>query len=74
MPSKRHRAWPGFALFAVLAIAALFVLHGVAAGAASLAAILVFGAACAYALRAEDPTAAAPSRRTGLRGWLGGWF
>lgn len=74
MASKRRRAWIGFALFAVLAILALFVLHGAAAGVASLAAMLVLIGAGIYALRGEDAEARKRGDRTGLAGWIGGWF
>lgn len=72
--SKRRRAWIGFALFAALAILGLFVLDGGVAGAALFAAMLVFIVACIYALRGEGPDATAKADRTGLAGWLGGWF
>jgi predicted membrane channel-forming protein YqfA (hemolysin III family) len=74
MAPKRRHAWVGFALFAVLGILGLFVLDDTAAGATSLAAILVFVGACIYALRGQDSDAAGGSQRAGLRGWLGGWF
>jgi predicted membrane channel-forming protein YqfA (hemolysin III family) len=74
MAPKRRHAWLGFALFAVLGILGLFVLDGTAAGVTSLAAILVFIGACIYALRGQDADVAAASQRSGLRGWLGGWF
>jgi hypothetical protein len=72
--SKRRRAWVGFALFAVLAILGLFVLHGAVGGATSLVAMLVFIGACIYALRGEDQAAIAKNDRTGVAGWIGGWF
>jgi hypothetical protein len=74
MSSKRRRVRLTFALFAILAILALFVLHGAAGGVAALAAMLVFIAACMYALRGRDAETGAPSDRTGLAGWFGGWF
>ena len=61
-------------LFAVLAILALFVLDGAVAGATSLAAMLVFIGACVTALRGQDPDAVRDGDRTGLAGWIGGWF
>jgi len=64
----------GFALFVLLAVLGLFVLDGAVAGVASLAAMLVFIVTCIYALRGEDPDAATDSDRTGLVGWVGGWF
>lgn len=74
MPSKHRRAWIGFALFAVLAILGLFVLDGALAGVTSLAAMLVFIGATIYALRGQDTEARRDSDRTGLAGWIGGWF
>jgi hypothetical protein len=74
MPPKRRHAWLGFALFAVLGILGLFVLHGTAAGGTSLAAMLVFIGACIYALRGQDADTVERSQRSGLRGWFGGWF
>jgi hypothetical protein len=64
----------GFALFASLTIIGLFVLDGAVAGVALLAALLVFIVACIYALRGEDPDAVTDSDRTGIVGWIGGWF
>jgi hypothetical protein len=74
MAPKRRRKWVGFALFGVLAVLGLFVLHGIASGAACLAALLVFILACIYALRNEDPDSVAHTQRTGFAGWFGGWF
>jgi hypothetical protein len=74
VPSKRRRAWSGFTLFAALAILGLFVLDGAVAGIALLVAMLVFIGTCIAALRSEDPDAVAKSDRTGLAGWIGGWF
>jgi uncharacterized membrane protein len=73
MPATR-RAWIGFALFAPLAILGLFVLDGAIAGVTLFAAMLVFIGACIYALRGEDRDAVTRSDRTGLAGWIGGWF
>jgi len=64
----------GFALFALLTIIGLFVLDGAVAGVALLAALIVFIVACIYALRREVRDAATDSDRTGLVGWIGGWF
>jgi hypothetical protein len=64
----------GFALFALLTITGLFVLDGAVAGVTLFAALLVFIVACIYALRGEDPDAAANSDRTGIVGWIGAWF
>jgi hypothetical protein len=66
--------WLGFALFAVLAVLGIFVLDGAAGGVTSLAAMLVFIAACVYALRGQDQGAVEHNERTGLAGWFGGWF
>jgi hypothetical protein len=74
MPPRRRRARAGFVLCAVLAILSLFVLDGAGSGMAALAAMLVFIAACISALRGQDPATAAQSDRTGLAGWIGGWF
>ena len=74
MRPKRRRPWVGFAIFAVLAILGLFVLHGPAAGVASLAALLAFIFACMQALRRQDPGSVSHNERTGLTGWFGGWF
>ena len=73
MTSKLRRAWP-FVLAAVLAVLALFVLHGPAGGVAALAAMLAFILACIAALHAKDADARRDSDRTGLSGWVGGWF
>jgi hypothetical protein len=74
MPAKRRHAWVGFAVFTALAIAGLFVLDGAVAGVDLLVAMLVFVAACIYALRGEDPDTRKKSDRTGIAGWIGGWF
>jgi hypothetical protein len=74
VPPKRRRVWIGFALFAALAAIGLFVLDGAVAGVTLLAALLVFIVACIYALRGEDPDAVTDSDRTGIVGWIGGWF
>jgi hypothetical protein len=66
--------WAGFAVFSALAILGLFVLHGAVSGAVLFAAMLVFVGACIYALRGEDPGAVKDNDRTGLAGWIGGWF
>ena len=64
----------GFVLFVALAVLGLFVLDGAAAGVASLAALLALIGVCIYALRGEEPDAVRQSDRTGLAGWIGGWF
>jgi predicted Zn-dependent protease len=68
--SKRRRVRGTFTLAAILAILALFVLHGPASGVVALAAMLAFIAACIQALRGQGDEA----DRTGLAGWFGGWF
>jgi hypothetical protein len=74
MPPKRRRAWLGFALFTALAVLGLFVLDGALAGVTLFVAMLAFIGACITALRGEDPDAVSHSDRTGLAGWIGGWF
>jgi hypothetical protein len=74
VPPKRRHPGVGFALFGVMAILGLFVLHGVAAGVVLFFAILSFIFACMYALRSEDPDTVNHNERTGLTGWFGGWF
>ena len=74
MPPKRRHAWIGFALFAILAILGLLVLDGAASGLVLFLAMLVFIGACIAALRGEDPDATRASDRTGIAGWIGGWF
>jgi hypothetical protein len=71
---KRRRPWVGFAVFTVLAVLGLFVLHGPAAGVALLAALLAFILACMSALRRQDPATVSHNERTGLTGWFGGWW
>jgi hypothetical protein len=63
-----------FALFAVLGVLALFVLHGPAAGVAALAALLTFVLACIQALRRYDTDDRRQSDRAAVGGWFGGWF
>lgn len=74
MRPKRRHAWVGFALFAGLAIAGLFVLDGTLAGVTLLVAMLVFIGACIYVLRGEDPDSVTRNERSGLAGWFGGYF
>jgi membrane protein implicated in regulation of membrane protease activity len=74
VPPARRRVWVGFALFAVLAILALFVLHGPAAGVVSLLAMLVLIGAGVHALRGYDRDTVVHNERTGLSGFFGGWF
>ena len=50
------------------------MLHGALAGVASLAAMLAFIGACIYALRGEDEDTRKHGDRTGIAGWIGGWF
>jgi hypothetical protein len=72
--SPKHPARISFALVAVLAILAIFVLHGAAAGAAAFAAMFGFIAACIYALHRQDADVRRNADRTGVAGWFGGWF
>jgi hypothetical protein len=72
-PKRRH-AWVGFAIFAVLAVVGLFVVHGVAAGVTLFVALLEFIFACIYALGGEQADSVAHSNRGGFAGWFGGWF
>jgi membrane associated rhomboid family serine protease len=72
--SSRVRGRIFFAFVAVLAILAVFVLHGAAAGAAAFAAMLGFIAACIYALHGRDAEVRRDADRAGLGGWFGGWF
>jgi hypothetical protein len=74
MPRRRRRAWVGFLVFAILAIAGLFVVHGAASGAVLLAAFLAFLLACIYALRGQSRDSVAQTQRTGFTGWIGGWW
>jgi len=67
---KHRRAGTAFALCAVLAVLALFVLDGVAAGVAALATMLAFIFACIVALGRQEPDADRP----GVGGWVGHWF
>ena len=72
--SSKDRGRIFFALVAVVAILAVFVLHGAAAGAAAFAAMLGFIAACIYALHRIDADVRRDADRAGLGGWFGGWF
>jgi hypothetical protein len=72
--ATKRRTRVAFVLFAVLGVLALFVLDGAAAGAAALAAMLVFIVACIQILRREDADVRRRSDRTGVAGWIGGWF
>ena len=72
--SSKDRGRICFALVAIVAILAVFVLHGAAAGAAAFAAMLGFIAACIYALHRRDAEARRDADRAGLGGWFGGWF
>ena len=70
MSLKRRRAGIAFALCAGLAILALYVLDGIAAGVAALATMLAFIVACITALGRQDPD----TDRPGVGGWVGHWF
>ena len=72
--SSKDRGRIFFAFVAVLAILAVFVLHGAAAGAAAFAAMLGFIAACIYALHGRDADVRRDADRADLAGWFGGWF
>ena len=72
--SSKARGRIFFAFVAALAILAVFVLHGAAAGAAAFAAMLGFIAACIYALHRRDADVRRDADRAGLGGWFGGWF
>ena len=74
MSLRRHRGRISFALLAVLLILALFVLHGAAAGAAAFVTMVGFILACIDALHRQDADVRRKADRTGLAGWLGGWF
>jgi hypothetical protein len=75
MPSRRTRARLGFALFAILTIVGLFVIHGPEAGLVLLAAMIVFIVSCIHALSLqEDSGTVANSHRAGVTGWFGNWF
>jgi hypothetical protein len=74
MPPKRRRVRLGIALCVILAILTLFVLDGPLAGVTALATMLLFIATCIQALRSEDPESVTHNERTGLAGWVGGWF
>jgi hypothetical protein len=71
---RKRRPWIGFALFALLAILGVFVLDGALAGVLSLAALITFILACINALRPTDRDDISGTQRTGLTGWLGGWW
>ena len=71
MSRKRYGVRIVFALDAVLAILALFVFNGPAGGITALVALVLFILTCIAALRSR---AAPDSDRTGLVGWMGGWF
>jgi len=70
----RHRVRVAFALDAILAILAVFILDGAVAGVAALATMLVFIFACIAALRQPNADLGGRTDRTGLAGWIGHWF
>jgi hypothetical protein len=72
--APKYRARIAFAVVTVLAILAVFILHGAAAGAAAFAAMFGFIAACIYALHGQDADVRRDADRTGIAGWFGGWF
>jgi hypothetical protein len=69
---KRHAVKLAYALVAVIAILALFVVDGPAGGILALVALIGFILTCIAALRAQG--AGRDADRTGLAGWFGGWF
>ena len=71
---RKRRSWVGFALSGVFFVLAVLVLHGPIAGMAALVSILVFIAACMYALRGAEPAGLSTADRAGIGGWVGGWF
>ena len=72
--SSKDRGRIFFALVAVVAILAVFVLHGAAAGAAAFAAMLGFIAACIYALHGRDAEVRRDAYRAGLGRVVRGQF
>ena len=72
--SSKDRGRSFFALVAVVAILAVFVLHGAAAGAAAFAAMLGFIAACIYALHGRDAEVRRDADRAGLGRVVRGQF
>ena len=70
----RHRVRVAFALDAIVAILAVFVLNGAVAGVAAFAAMLGFIFACIAALRRPNADLGGRTDRTGLAGWIGHWF
>ena len=74
MHLSRHRVRVVFALDAVVAILAVFILDGALAGVAALAAMLGFIFACIAALRQPNADLGGRTDRTGLAGWIGHWF
>jgi hypothetical protein len=69
---RRRAIKLAYALVAVIAILALFVVDGPAAGILALVAMVGFILTCIAALRARGPDAS--SDRAGLTGIFGGWF
>ncbi len=70
----RHRVRVAFALDAMLAILAVFILDGAVAGVAAFAAMLGFIFVCIAALRQPNADLGGRTDRTGLAGWIGHWF
>ena len=54
MRRNSRKTWPAFAAVAILGVLGVFVLHGVAAGVVSFAALLGLLVAAIYALAGED--------------------
>jgi hypothetical protein len=69
---RRQAIKLAYALVAVIAIVALFVVDGPAGGILALVALILFILTCIAALRSRgaDPD----SDRAGLTGFFGGWF
>ena len=74
MGLSRHRVCAAFALDAMTAILAVFILDGAVAGVAAFAAMLGFIFACIAALRQPNADLGGRTDRTGLAGWIGHWF
>ena len=74
MRLSRHGVRVFFALDAITAILAVFILDGAVAGVAAFAAMLGFIFACIAALRQPNADLGGRTDRTGLAGWIGHWF
>ena len=74
MRLSRHQVRVAFALDAMTAILAVFILDGAVAGVAAFTAMLGFIFACIAALRRRNADLGGRTDRTGLAGWIGHWF